>query len=234
MTPQARRMFERIVEESSISFSERLPKTVQDLEAAGLLQVHEQISGLQWVASAKLHAWELYSAWLDAGETGRRKANRDPDAPPPRGLWHGSAVELKVGTVLRPRPGRYALGADPALEALFERTRPEGCTPRPEAVFCVADPGEIDAAGGYVDHIVRIEPGTDAPLRRHDLSWYSHAQGLLDEGDMDAAERAAAAYWDGVPWPDPESSLFEYLARSGTVVAILDLDDEPEPMPAFR
>jgi hypothetical protein len=139
-------------------------------------------------------------------------------------FYHGSFDELAIGTVLEARPRGYVGSADPDLENLFERVRPEGCIPRQQAVFLVADPDLIDAAGGYTDFIYEVEAVSP---RSHDLAWYTQAQILLDDGDIPGAEEAARNYWDGVPYPKRSSSLIEYLVRSATVVAEFEEDCGP-------
>jgi len=139
-------------------------------------------------------------------------------------LYHGSYGEIGIGTVLTARAGGYAVSADADLEGLFERHRPEGCIPRREAVFLVADPDLIDAAGGYTDFIYEVE--ADAP-QGHDLAWYTEAQSRMEDGDMDGAAEAARCYWAGAPFPDSDSSLTEFLARSATVMAEFGEDCGP-------
>jgi len=139
-------------------------------------------------------------------------------------FFHGSYDELPIGTVLTARGDGYVGSADGQVEALFESHRPEGCIPRGEAVFLVADPDLIDAAGGYADFVYEVE--TDA-AQGHDLAWYTQAQCLLGDGFTDRAAECALKYWAGIPFDDPSASLTEYLARSASVIA--ELDEEPGP-----
>lgn len=132
----------------------------------------------------------------------------------PTRYFHGSMDELPVGTVLTPRGEAYAQawGATdfyPILEAF----RPEGARAHKDAVFLVADPDDIDLAGGGTEWIFAVEPlGT---VTKHDLNWSSEISCLLSDGhaaDSDAVRQAAANYWSGLPHHD--ENVWEYLGYS--------------------
>jgi len=142
--------------------------------------------------------------------------------------YHGSRKPLDAG--LRLRPGRGTGETHPELDALLDAWRPEGTIPRGEAVYLVADPDDVDAAGGHTDHLYEVEP--EGAAERSDLAWYSQAQTHLCDGNLEAAAACARAYWSGEPFPDRGSSLFEYRARAAVVVR--DLDEEAVPGAAFR
>jgi hypothetical protein len=146
-------------------------------------------------------------------------------SPSARHLWHGSANDLAVGAVLVARPDGYVASAHPALEALFEAERPEAAIPRAEAVYLVAREEHVEAAGGNTDWMARVEVRPGEPLERHDLAWYSAAQGYLEDGDHESAADCARAYWTGDRFHDRSASLFEYLCRSTVVLSV----EGPEP-----
>jgi hypothetical protein len=136
--------------------------------------------------------------------------------------WHGSSARVAEGAALVPAPRGYAAAAaESPLERLVEERRPAGAISRAEAVFLVGDPGDVDAAGGYVDFVYEVEPAGAA--ERHDLAWYTEAQLRLEDGDPAGAAACADAYWAGTPFRDRRSSLFEWLCRSARVVR-----EEPE------
>lgn len=135
-----------------------------------------------------------------------------------RRFFHGSQQQFPVGFVLKPQPGGYASLPDEGVaevEEIVERYRPPDKISRREAVFMVGDPKEIDAAGGYVDHVYVVEPIGE--VETSDLSWYSEIGVYFDMQD-DESQTLAEAYWSGVPFYDAAHSLFEYRAREAEVV----------------
>jgi hypothetical protein len=134
---------------------------------------------------------------------------------------------LPVGTLLRPNPKGYTSESEAnALESLFEQYRPPRQLSRRKAVFMVAAPDEIDAAGGYTDYIYKVEP--EGAIEKHDLAWYTEAEIQLALGNVEAATSAIHSYWRGIPFPNAERSLFEYLAPAAVVVAELEGDGESD------
>ena len=148
----------------------------------------------------------------------------------PRSYFHGSRNGNLVGLRISPNPKGYAALADRVLEALFERRRPSGCLPRAGAVFMVADPDEVDAAGGCTDFIYRVEP--ICPPEAHDVAWYSEAAVRLSDGDPPGAEACADAYWDGRRFPVRSARLVEYLASGATVAECVGGDEVQDNGPA--
>lgn len=132
-------------------------------------------------------------------------------------FYHGSFEPLDIGCHLR--PGGRSGGTD-ELDRLFEEARPGGCLPRSGSVFMCVNEDDIDACGGYTEHVYEVEPA--GPVERSDLAWYTQAQIHLEDGDAEAARNCALAYWDGLPFPDEESSVFEYRAAGAVVRRCLD------------
>ncbi len=132
-------------------------------------------------------------------------------------LYHGSDAAFEPGFVLAPRPAYAQSWGGTDFYAALERWRPAGCLPHREAVFMVADPDEIDLAGGATDWCLEVEP--DGPVSRHDLNWGSAVSCLVSDGHgigSDAVREAAQAYWRGDP--SPNETVWEYLAPSARVV----------------
>jgi hypothetical protein len=86
--------------------------------------------------------------------------------------FHGSFDPLDVGLHLS--PSSDAGSTDPDLDTLFEVVRPADRIPRAEAVYLVTNPDDIDAVGGYTDHVYEVEP--EGTIEKCDLAWYSQAQ----------------------------------------------------------
>jgi hypothetical protein len=81
----------------------------------------------------------------------------------------------------------------------------------------VADPGQVDRAGGYEDFIYQVEP--IGKVERSDLGWYGEIAAYYwdDENDPEARQ-CAESYWAGIPF-EPRS-LFEYRSRTARIVAL--------------
>ena len=84
----------------------------------------------------------------------------------------------------------------------------------------MADPDEIDSAGGYEDFVYLVEP--IGSVERNDMAWYSEV-GICEWDRLDDPELKlfAAAYWSGKPFREPAHSLFEYRARSARILGIM-------------
>lgn len=132
-------------------------------------------------------------------------------------LFHGSAIALPVGLVLTGRGAQYeAAWSVTDFYAALERHRPPQCLAHREAVFMVADPDEIDLAGGATEFVFELE--ADA-VSRHDVNWSSEISLLIDDGhaiDSPAIEQAARAYWAGTPHDN--ESVWEYLSKAARIV----------------
>lgn len=151
-------------------------------------------------------------------------------------LYHGSVTDFPIGFVLLPQNDGYINAerdnqAHEMLESIIEKYRPANCIPRREAVFMVADPDEIDYAGGYDDNVYVVEP--QGAITRCNLTWYSELYVLCEHETLSAEEARAQGrewypdweetecreyalnYWNAVP--KDGSDLYEYLARSAVI-----------------
>ena len=139
--------------------------------------------------------------------------------------FHGSMDRLGIDFVLRGRGDAYIeswSGTD--FYCALESLRPHYCLPHSQAVFAVADPGEVDLAGGGTDWIFELEPS--GPVSRHDLNWSSEISCLLSDGfKPDSAEVRTAAfnYWSGVPHTD--ESIWEYLMPEAKIIRVAPFED---------
>lgn len=133
-------------------------------------------------------------------------------------FYHGSAVGIEPGVVLRPRGEAYVAdwGATDFHDAL-ERWRPEGKLAHRDAVFMVGDVDDIDLAGGATDWCLEVTPVGE--VTRHDLNWSSAISCLVGDGyavDSPEVRAAAESYWRGDPHPD--ESVWEFMAAGAVVV----------------
>ena len=134
--------------------------------------------------------------------------------------YHGSMDYLPVGTVLRARGQDYERDwSDTDFYKVLERYRPANKPSHNDSVFMVAEPDDIDLAGGGTEWMMTVKPL--GPVSKHDINWSSEISGLLDDGyamDSDEVKHAAEQYWAGAPHPN--ESVWEYLTPSAEIVAV--------------
>lgn len=135
--------------------------------------------------------------------------------------YHGSFTDMPIGFSLLPNPSGYTAAQEvSSLEALFERLRPSDKISRLSCVFVCFSVDDVDACGAYSDFIYQVDPQT--PVQRSDLAWYSHAQCLIeDDASQELIEAAVFNYWQGTPFIDALSSVFEGRCLSATVSRLL-------------
>ena len=135
--------------------------------------------------------------------------------------YHGSYDPLPVGTVLSARAGYEKDWNDTDFYSALEMHRPSGMLAHKQSVFMVADPDDIDLAGGATDFVLTLQPLSK--VERHDLNWSSEISLLISElYDIDdpRVKHAADAYWSGKPHPD--ESVWEYLTLRAKVIKVED------------
>lgn len=129
-------------------------------------------------------------------------------------FFHGSIKPLQKNTILKPNKQGYVKQCP--LEELFESVRPEYCLSRFKSVYLCESAKDIDYCGGFNDYIYIVKP-SDA-LQKSDLAWYSHAQTLLEDNNINEAKQAALNYWNGVQFYKKEYSIFEYRTSFAIVL----------------
>jgi len=134
--------------------------------------------------------------------------------------YHGSMDHLPVGTVLKPRGADYEHDwAHTDFYTALEQYRPSNMLSHKNAVFMVADPDDVDLAGGGTEWLFTVKPL--GPVSKHDVNWSSEISMLRDDGhDVDSPEvkKAALNYWHGVPHPN--ESVWEYLTPAAEIIAV--------------
>lgn len=134
--------------------------------------------------------------------------------------YHGSMNHLPVGTVLKPRGTDYEQDwAHTDFYRALEKYRPGHMLSHKDAVFMVADPDDVDLAGGGTEWLMTVKPL--GPVSKHDVNWSSEISGLMDDGedlDSEAVRSAAENYWRGVPHPN--ESVWEYLTPAAEILSV--------------
>lgn len=134
--------------------------------------------------------------------------------------YHGSMDHLPVGTVLKPRGTDYEQDwAHTDFYTALEKHRPDHMLSHKHAVFMVADPDDVDLAGGGTEWLFTVKPL--GPISKHDMNWSSEISMLMGDGhDVDSADvrKAAENYWAGVPHPN--ESVWEYLTPAAEILKV--------------
>lgn len=137
-------------------------------------------------------------------------------------------VDLQVGTILKPT-GENMLDGD--IEEIIDDNRPEGCPPRCQHVFMVADLDGFENVYIHANEANLYSVRPNEKPRRCDHAWVNAIWRLVvkyEDGEMpkDVAARCAEYarnYWAGTMsrFGYVEPPMFEYLAPSATVVRVL-------------
>jgi hypothetical protein len=131
--------------------------------------------------------------------------------------WHGSFVDLPVGTVLIPQPGYEQRWTDLLAAKVLEDLRPSGCRAHRDSVFTCVDQQDVDNCGGHTEWLFEVEP--IGPTERHDLTWTTRIEIRLSSGrapDDPEIVQLAARYWSGAPTEEP---VWEHLSGSATILS---------------
>lgn len=133
-------------------------------------------------------------------------------------LWHASAKELPIGTVLVAQPEYEARWHSESAGRVLEDLRPEGALPHRDAVFMCEDAQSTDDCGGSTDWLFGVEPL--GPVVRHDLALASEIDCLLSDdrtADDPMIVDLARRYWAGEASDGP---VWEHLAASARIVSV--------------
>src|SRR5271157_3270029 len=148
-------------------------------------------------------------------------------------LYHGSKKQFQPGDILTPRSDGYFSDPDTRQhEEIVERNRPEGALPRSNSVYMVADPEEIDRAGGYENYVYEVEPIGN--VEKNDLEWYGQISSYEWEGDENPeADKMAQGYWSGLElggnW-----TLYEYRAPQAKIVRLVSALKNPDKLASVK
>ena len=133
--------------------------------------------------------------------------------------YHGSSIELPVGTILRPQEGYEDRWGHTDFFDVLEMYRPPDKLAHSESVFMVDNPDDVDLAGGATDYLFTVVPL--GPVQRHDLNYSSEISSLVSLGyrlDSPEIRDAAEDYWAGLE--SPNEVLWEYLTRAAKIIKV--------------
>lgn len=137
-------------------------------------------------------------------------------------FYHGSSTYLDPGTILTPRNQDYEQDWQHTdFYNVLEKYRPTNKPAHKNSVFMVADPDDIDLAGGGTDWIFTVQPL--GPVSKHDINWSSEISVLKSDGysdDSSEIQQAAKNYWMGVPHYN--ENVWEYLTPRAEILAVQD------------
>ena len=151
-----------------------------------------------------------------AEELAQREAGTLTEAAVPT-FFHGSRRPLKLGTVLRPKGMPDFEEEEQVTEDILERYRPDDHLPRQASVYLVANPEDIDGAGGSSNHVYVVEPS--GTVERSDVGWWGHIYlnvMAYEDGDVseDEMRQYAENYWNGVA----DKGRWEYRCPAAKVI----------------
>jgi tRNA uridine 5-carbamoylmethylation protein Kti12 len=134
--------------------------------------------------------------------------------------YHGSYDMLDNGTILKPHDESYTKKYDNSyLEKIMEKYRPVDKLSRYDSVFLVDDMDSLDDAGASTDFIYSVEPIGN--VEKSDLAWYTEVQ-MVDEDDTELMKEYVENYWNGVPFTDSSSSVFEYRVPAAKIIELVE------------
>jgi hypothetical protein len=145
----------------------------------------------------------------------------------PQTFYHGSRFNFGVGFQLQPQPDGYTtIGETIDFERLVDARRPADKLSRFESVFLTRDPDLIDAAGGNIDAVYRVEPLSKPEAS--DLAWYTEAfnEHCTTPCNSNRLSELIDCYWSGKPFHTKSHSLTEYRVSAGTIIEMVELNAE--------
>lgn len=79
----------------------------------------------------------------------------------------------------------------------------------------VDDIDMIDAVGGNIDYVYSTKPIDK--VEKSDLAWITEMD-MVD--DIETKKEYAMNYWNGIPFHDEDSSVFEYRALKAEIISL--------------
>lgn len=134
--------------------------------------------------------------------------------------YHGSYDLLPIGTILKPHDKSYTKINDVQLEEIMEKYKPKDKLSRYDSVFMVDDIDLIDSAGGSIDFIYLVEPL--GKIEKSDLNWYTEIDMITPEHNEKLEKKYAENYWNGIPYDDFDSSVFEYRTPLAKIIKLIE------------
>jgi len=126
--------------------------------------------------------------------------------------YHGSKIELPVGTVLE-GGDRYNESQENSF-SLVEKYRPGNKLSHRESLFMCDDPDKISEAGGNDNYLFVVNPSGE--INKHDLSWVTSIAEVRDEHKI---KIMAENFWKGEPNTVVNDPLWVYTTTEAKIVA---------------
>lgn len=132
--------------------------------------------------------------------------------------FHGSGIELPVGTILVPQENYEANWQHIDFYPILEKYRPKNMLAHKDAVFMCDNEDDVDLAGGSTEYLFTVVPL--GKVEKHDLNWSSEISCLVGDNpkDWNKIKEAADNYWAGVPHFN--ESVWEYLTPSAKILKV--------------
>jgi hypothetical protein len=137
----------------------------------------------------------------------------------PDKFYHGSMIELPVGTILKPNDNYEGNWSNTDFYEVLERYRPKGMLSHKNSVFMCGNDEDVDLAGGGTEYLFIVNP--IGKIEKHDVNWSSEISGLISEGlkiDDPRVIDAANNYWSGNPHYNEQ--LWEYLTPLAKIISV--------------
>lgn len=181
------------------------------------------VSMISWMTANKINTLKDFVAAMQQKWTAikdRESATKElAENSQVNTFYHGSMIELPVGTVLTPRDNYETNWGSTDFYAVLEKYRPANMLSHRESVFMCDNDEDVDLAGGGTDWLFTVEPL--GKIQRHDLNWGSEISMLISDGyavDSEEVRTAATNYWAGTPHYN--ESVWEYLTPKAKILQV--------------
>lgn len=137
----------------------------------------------------------------------------------PKRFYHGSMVELPVGTILKPNINYEEDWSNTDFYSVLEKYRPKEMLSHKNTIFMCENDEDVDLAGGGTEYLFIVEPL--GKIERHDLNWSSEISMLMSDGlDVNNPKviDAATNYWNGTPHYNEQ--VWEYLTPFAKIISV--------------
>lgn len=124
--------------------------------------------------------------------------------------WHGSGIELPVGTLLT---GGDKYNKSEESFSHIEEYRPEDKLSHRESLFMCHDPSDINDAGGSDEFLLQVNPRGE--VQKHDMGWLVN---MPSGGNEEKIRIMAENFWSGEPYSG--DSLWIYMTTEAEVMEI--------------
>jgi len=136
-------------------------------------------------------------------------------------FYHGSNNYLPVGTILT---GGHSDGTElnQEYQEILIQFKPNNMLHFNNAVYMVDNVEDVGNAIGDPEYLFIVKPL--GKVERHDMSWATELEGLLDnpKDNENTIEQYAYNYWNGIPSSNP---VFEYFTTKAEILYIAEEEE---------